>query len=152
MPNSSNRDAAVDDPKARALKEAMAAINPVYKWLGIRIELAGTERARFSMQVKDQHANTFGVCHGGIVFAFADLALGFSCNARGERAATASATIDFLRPVPLGDRLIADVFCTAISGRNAFYDVELSLASNPGVAVGLVRGRMRVTGGPTLAT
>ncbi|MBU2582524.1 MAG: hotdog fold thioesterase [Alphaproteobacteria bacterium] len=145
-------DTGADDPQARALKDAMAAINPVYRWLGIEIEVAGTASARFAMDVKEQHANTFGVCHGGIVFAFADLALGFTCNARGERAATASASIEFLKPVPLGDRLVGDVICTALSGRNAYYDVVLSLASAPGVTVGLVRGRMRLTGGPTLAT
>ncbi len=152
MSNKNTDDPCVDDPKVRARKEAMAAINPVYKWLGIEIELAGTERARFAMDIKEQHANTFGVCHGGILFAFADLALGFACNARGERAATASASIEFLKPVPLGDRLIGDVICTANSGRNAFYDVKLSLASAPDVTIGLVRGRMRVTGGPTLPT
>jgi len=143
-------DPAGDDPEARALKEAMAAVNPVYQWLGIVILRAGTQSARFAMDVKPQHANTFGVCHGGIVFAFADLALGFTCNARGERAATADASIDFLKPVPLGDRLIADVTLTALSGRNAYYGVHLSLASAPGVPVGLVRGRMRITGGPLL--
>lgn len=129
----------------------MAAVNPVYQWLGIEIVRAGTKSARFAMDVKAQHANTFGVCHGGIVFAFADLALGFTCNARGERAATANASIDFLKPVPLGDRLVADVILTALSGRNAYYDVTLSLASAPGTTVGLVRGRMRITGGPTMS-
>lgn len=143
-------ESGVDNPEARALKEAMAAINPVYQWLGIEVELAGTDKARFAMDVKEQHANTFGVCHGGIIFAFADLALGFTCNARGERAATASASIEFMKPVPLGDRLIGDVICTALSGRNAYYDVVLRLASAPEEAVGLVRGRMRMTGGPTL--
>ena len=138
------------DPEVRALKEAMAAINPVYKWLGIEILVAGTQHSRFAMEVTEQHANTFGVCHGGIIFAFADLALGFTCNATGERAATASASIEFLTPVQFGDRLIADVTCTAISGRNAFYDVELTVASKPDATVGLVRGRMRFTGGPTL--
>lgn len=143
-------DPATDDSEARALKEAMAAINPVYKWLGIEVELAGTHKARFAMDVKEQHANSFGVCHGGIIFAFADLALGFTCNARGERAATASASIEFLKPVPMGERLIGDVICTALSGRNAYYDVVLRLASAPEEIVGIVRGRMRMTGGPTL--
>lgn len=142
--------AGADDPEARAMKEAMAALNPVYKWLGIEIVRAGTESACFAMLVKPEHANTFGVCHGGIIFAFSDLALGFTCNARGERASTASAQIDFLKPIPLGARLIADVICTAVSGRNAFYDVKLSIEDAPNECVGLVRGRMRVTGGPTM--
>lgn len=139
-----------DDQGARSIKEAMAAVNPMYQWLGIELIRAGTMHSRFAMQVKEQHSNTFGVCHGGIIFAFADLALGFTCNARGEKSVTATANMDFLRPVPLGERLVADVRETVISGRNGFYEVVLFLESDPDTAVALMHGRMRILGGPLL--
>ena len=141
-------DNPADDSDVRAIKEQMAAINPMYQWLGIELVRAGTKESRFAMVVKEQHANTFGVCHGGIIFAFADLAMGFTCNARGEKSVTATAEMDFLRPVPLGDRLVADVRETTISGRNGFYEVMLFLESEPDVAVALLHGRMRIVGGP----
>ncbi len=128
--------------------EKMAAINPMFQWLDIKVVRAGTRKSRFAMVIAEQHSNTFGIGHGGIVFAFADLAFGFTCNARGEMAVTANASIDYLRPVPLGETLIADVTETEIGSRNAFYDVRLCLKSNEEQAVGLVRGRMRIIGGP----
>lgn len=125
----------------------MAAINPMYQWLGIEVVIAATDVSCFSMPVKREHANTFGVCHGGIVFAFADLAMGFTCNARGERSVTASASIEFLKPVPLGERLLATVRETAVSGRNIHYSVWLNLEGTPDEDAGLLHGRMRVVGG-----
>lgn len=139
-----------DDPAARSIMQQMAAINPMFQWLDIRIVRAGIETSCFEMTIAKQHSNTFGIGHGGIVFAFADLAFGFTCNARGEKAVTASAAIDFLRPVPLGETLVADVALTELSGRNGFYDVRLYLRSDEATAVGLVRGRMRILGGPVL--
>ncbi|MEQ8825957.1 MAG: hotdog fold thioesterase [Filomicrobium sp.] len=140
----------LDDQDARNKKQAMADINPMFQWLGIEVLKAGTKNSRFAMEVKEQHSNTFGVCHGGIIFAFADLALGFTCNARGEKSVTASASMDFLRPVMLGARLIADVQETTISGRNGFYKVVLSVEDDPETAVGLMHGRMRILGGPVI--
>lgn len=139
-----------DDLRTRALKEKMAAVNPMFQWLGIEVVRAGTQSARFAMPVTERHANTFGVCHGGIVFAFADLAFGFTSNATGEKAVTASASIEFLKQVPLNVRLIAEVTQTAVSGRNGFYDVVLTIENAPDDVVGLVRGRMRLLGGPVV--
>ncbi|MDX2289386.1 MAG: hotdog fold thioesterase [Hyphomicrobiaceae bacterium] len=128
-----------DDPLA--IMQAMAAVNPVFQSLGVTIVAAGRQRSRFAMTVRPEHTNTFGVCHGGIVFALADLAFGFTCNARGQKAMTAGATIEYLAPVPLGAVLIADVEETAVKGRNAFYDVMLSVDDCPAA---IVRGRMRI--------
>ena len=125
----------------------MAAVNPMYQWLAIDIIRAGPRQASFAMTVTDQHANTFGVCHGGIIFAFADLAMGFTCNALGERAVTANASMEFLNAVPIGARLVADVEQTAINGRNAFYAVKLHTEEAPADVTGILHGRMRIVGG-----
>lgn len=100
------------------------------------------------MRVRPEHANTFGVCHGGISFALADLAFGFTCNARGERSMTAGASIEYLAPVPVGSYLYADVTETAVQGRNVYYDVRLHLED--GTTTAIVRGRMRILGGPVV--
>ena len=72
----------------------MAKINPVFKHLGIEVDLAEPGHSRFAMTVREELTNTFGVGHGGIVFTLADMAFGLTCNAGGERAMTASAAID----------------------------------------------------------
>lgn len=139
--------------EARALSplkliEGMARINPVYQHLGIEVELAEPGHSRFAMVVREALTNTFGVGHGGIVFTFADMAFGFTCNALGERAMTASASIDYLAPAPLGARIVADAREVARQGRNAFYDVVISIEGGEPIAI--VRGRMRILGGPVL--
>jgi len=127
----------------------MAKINPVFQHLGIEVELAEPGHSRFVMSVRDELTNTFGVGHGGIVFTLADMAFGFTCNAGGERAMTASAAIDYLAPAPVGTRIVADAREVARQGRNVFYDVVIS--TEAGDVIAIVRGRMRLLGGPTLS-
>ncbi|MDX2259908.1 MAG: hotdog fold thioesterase [Hyphomicrobiaceae bacterium] len=129
-----------------AIMRAMSEVNPAFRNLGVEIVEAGSSASRFAMTVSERHTNTFGVCHGGLLFALADLAFGFTCNARGVKAMTAGASIDYLAPAPLGARLVADVRETAIAGRNAYYDVTVSIDGGPTVAI--VRGRMRILSGP----
>lgn len=126
----------------------MAERNPVYRHLGIEVLEAERGFTRFAMTVRPELTNTFGVGHGGIVFTFADMAFGFTCNACGERAMTASAAIDYLAPAPVGARLVAEAREVARQGRNAFYDVVISIEG--GEVIAMVRGRMRLLGGPTL--
>ena len=127
------------------LVHRMAAINPVFKHLGVEVLYAGPGHSRFAMNVRRDLTNTFGVGHGGIVFTLADMAFGFTCNAGGERSMTASAAIDYLAPAPLGSRIIADAREVARQGRNVFYDVVVSVEG--GDVIAIVRGRMRLLGG-----
>ncbi|MGD9783449.1 MAG: PaaI family thioesterase [Hyphomicrobiaceae bacterium] len=129
-----------------ALIAAMARVNPVFKHLGIEVDLAEPGHARFAMVVRPDLVNTFGVGHGGVVFTLADMAFGFTCNASGERAMTASAAIDYLAPAPAGARIVADAREVARQGRNVFYDVIVSVEGGEEIAI--VRGRMRLLGGP----
>lgn len=141
-------DAGSGSPSPRELIEAMALRNPVFRHLGIEVLEAERGFSRFAMVVREELTNTFGVGHGGIVFTLADMAFGFTCNAFGERAMTASAAIDYLAPAPVGSRLIADAREVARQGRNAFYDVVISI--DGGDTIAIVRGRMRLLGSPTL--
>ena len=132
----------------RELIAAMALRNPVFKHLGIEVLIAEHGRSVFAMVMREELTNTFGVGHGGIVFTLADMAFGFTCNASGEKAMTASAAIDYLAPAPVGARLLADAREVARQGRNVFYDVVISVEGGDPIAI--VRGRMRLLGGATL--
>ena len=133
----------------RQLIEEMAKRNPVFRHLGIEVELAEPGRSRFAMTMRDNLTNTFGTGHGGVIFTLADMAFGFTCNGGGERALTASAAIDYLAPAPVSARLIADAREVARQGRNVFYDVVISI--DGGETIAIVRGRMKVLGGPVIA-
>lgn len=134
--------------RERALIAAMAERNPVFRHLGIEVELAEPGRTRFAMTMRADLTNTFGTGHGGIIFTLADMAFGFTCNAGGERALTASAAIDYLAPAPVGARLVADAREVERQGRNVFYDVVIRV--DGGDTIAIVRGRMKLIGGPTI--
>ena len=148
MPAPDQRQPAPDATPQRALIEQMARRNPVFQHLGIDVELAEPGHTRFAMRLRPELTNTFGTGHGGIIFTLADMAFGFTCNAHGERAMTASAAIDYLAPAPVGERLIADAREVARQGRNVFYDVVISVEGGDTVAI--VRGRMKILGGPVI--
>ena len=60
------------------------------------------------MRVREDMVNGFDVCHGGLLFALADTAFAFACNAYDRVTFAASASIEFLRPAMLGDALSRD--------------------------------------------
>lgn len=123
----------------------MAARNPIFKHLDVEVRLAERGRSIFAVKLRDDLTNTFGSAHGGVLFTLADLTFGFTCNALGERAVTASASIDYLAPSVVGDILVADAREVKRAGRNAYYDVEITNVD--GTVLALVRGRMRIIGG-----
>jgi len=126
----------------------MAERNPIFKHLGVEIQVAEAGRSIFAIRLRDDLTNTFGSAHGGVLFTLADLTFGFTCNALGERAVTAGATIDYLAPSLVGDDLIAEAREVMRKGRNAYYDVEIR--NSEGAILAIVRGRMRIVGGAVL--
>ena len=147
LPKPSDATAAGSADQIRIISQ-MAERNPVFRHLGIEVELAEPGHTRFAMVMRADLTNTFGTGHGGILFTLADMAFGFTCNAGGERAMTASAAIDYLAPAPVGARLIADAREVERQGRNVFYDVVISI--DGGETIAIVRGRMKVLGGPVI--
>ncbi len=49
--------------------------------LGMRLDHVGPGEAVLSMRVRDDMVNGHGSCHGGFIFALADSAFAFACNA-----------------------------------------------------------------------
>src|SRR5690606_381345 len=101
------------------------------------------------MTIADRHANPHGVCHGGVLFSFADSTFGYACNAYNQVTLAQGADIDFVRPGRVGDRLFAVAEERARAGRSGVYDVTVTTGSGEIVAV--MRGRSRVVGGAILA-
>ena len=93
--------------RAKQCAEKMWAGDKASKALGMKIEIREAGAATAYMQVRDDMVNGFDICHGGMLFALADTAFAFSCNAYDRVSFAASASIEFLRPVMLGDSLRA---------------------------------------------
>lgn len=141
--NATGAPRALHDPMT--IVQSMAARNPIFKHLAVEVRLAERGRSIFAVHLREDLTNTYGSAHGGVLFTLADLTFGFTCNAFGEKAVTASAAIDYIAPSVVGDTLVADAREVKRAGRNAYYDVEIT--NQRGETLALVRGRMRIVGG-----
>lgn len=123
---------AVEDPAvARAVKKLLAG-DRASAAAGIRLLEAGPGRARLEMTVRADMANGHGTCHGGYVFLLADTAFAVACNGHGPPAVAASCDIVYLRPVRVGDRLVAEAHERATAGRTGITDVTVRRMGVPG--------------------
>lgn len=130
-------------PAAQDLSErvgrSMFERDTASRGLGMRIEAIGPGTARLSMVVRGDMLNGLGSCHGGFMFALADSAFAFSCNSRNEATVAAGCSIEFLRPVRVGETLVAVAQERALIGRSGVYDV--SVLGADGQPVALFRGK-----------
>jgi acyl-CoA thioesterase len=91
------------------------------------------------MRIRDDMVNGFDVCHGGIIFALADTAFAFACNAYNRLSVAASAHIEFLRPAKTNDELTATASEEHRGKRSGLYSVEVR--NQHGETIALFRGR-----------
>ncbi len=78
------------------------------KWLDVKIVDIQSGYAKLSMLVREDMTNGFGVCHGGVTFAFADSALAFASNSRGATSVAIENNINYTKKVSVGDTLTAE--------------------------------------------
>ena len=124
---------------ARRCAEIMYAKDDASQQLGISIDIPAAGEAVATMTVGKDMVNGFDVCHGGIVFALADTAFAFACNAYNRLSVAASANIDFLKPARLGDRLTATAAEEQHGRSGGVYAVRVS--NDAGETVAVFRGR-----------
>lgn len=133
---------------ARACADKMYAADKASQALGIEIEIPEPGSAIATMRVRDDMVNGFDICHGGLVFTLADTAFAFACNAYNDLTVAGAGTIDFLRPVFLGDELRAVALEEHRGRRGGVYAVEV--VNQQGEFVALFRGRAISRGQPIL--
>ena len=78
------------------------------KWLGIQILDIKEGYSKTSMKVREEMINGLGIVHGGVTFSFADSTFAFACNNRNNLSVALDTSINFLKPVHVGDTLIAE--------------------------------------------
>lgn len=124
---------------AKLCAKTMWAGDKASKALGIKIEIREVGSATAHMRVREDMINGFNVCHGGLLFALADTAFAFACNAYDRVSFAASASIEFLRPAELGDKLRAIAREEHRGSRSGYYAVRVE--NDLGEVVALFRGR-----------
>jgi acyl-CoA thioesterase len=133
------------DERARRSAEAMWADDRASKWIGMRLEEVGPGRARLSLDVRYDHLNGHGICHGGVIFALADSAFAFACNSHNRVAVAQHNSISYLSPGKGGETLVAEAREVSLTGRSGLTDVTVT--GGDGRAVALFRGASRQIGG-----
>jgi acyl-CoA thioesterase len=135
------------DELARACMDVMWRADDASRSLGIEIAGIGPGHATLTMTVRPDMVNGQKITHGGFIFALADSAVGFACNSHNERAVTTQASITFIRPGKLGDRLVATAREISRSGRSGIYDVSVAVDD---VVIAEFRAHSRTIGGTWL--
>ena len=123
---------------AQKVAQAMWREDEASRALGMKIEEIGPGHATLSMTVMSHMANGQKLCHGGYIFMLADSAFGYACNSHNQRALSASASIDYLAPAHVRDRLTARAREVERRERRGIYDV--TVVNQNGDTVALMRG------------
>lgn len=110
---------------ARKSADAMWANDDASKWLGMTLDDIGPGEAIMSFTVEKHHTNGHDICHGGYIFTLADSAFAFACNSYNRIVVAQQASITFIAPGKLGDRLTAEAREVARYGRSGIYDVRV---------------------------
>jgi acyl-CoA thioesterase len=78
------------------------------QWLGIKVLDVKEGYSKIKMTVRKEMVNGFGIVHGGIPFSLADSAFAFACNNRNNLSVALDTSINFIKPIHVGDELTAE--------------------------------------------
>ena len=120
---------------AKKCAATMIEADAASRRLGISVEVTRAGQAEARVEVTADMINGFDVCHGGYIFTLADTAFAFAGNAYDELTVAGGASIDFLRPARVGDRLVAVATERHRGGRSGVYEVTVSNQNGEEVAV-----------------
>lgn len=105
------------------------------QWLGIEVLEVKEGSSKIKMTVRPEMINGFGIVHGGIAFSLADSAFAFSCNNRNVLSVALDTSINFLKPVHVGDTLIAEAKELHNGKATGLYHISISNQRGHVVAV-----------------
>ena len=78
------------------------------QWLGITVIEVREGYSKIKMTVRTEMINGFGIVHGGVAFSLGDSAFAFACNNRNNLSVALDTSINFTKPVHVGDELTAE--------------------------------------------
>lgn len=95
-------------PTPQEVVTHMMQLDLFSQWLGIEVLEIKEGYSNIKMTVRPEMINGFGIVHGGVAFSLADSAFAFACNNRNILSVALDTSINFLKPVHVGDVLIAE--------------------------------------------
>jgi acyl-CoA thioesterase len=118
------------------------------QWLGVELIDIKEGYSKIKMTVRKEMINGLNVVHGGIAFSLADSAFAFACNNRNNLSLALETSISFLRPVFIGDVLMAEAKEIRNGKNTGVYLVEVTNQHDNLIA--LFKGTCYRTGKPLL--
>ena len=137
------------EKNAQAVVAHMMEHDLFSQWLGIEVLDIREGYSRIRMTVRKEMINGFGIVHGGIAFSLADSAFAFACNSYNTITVGQAASVNYVAPAALGDRLTATAREVSRAGRSGVYDVDVT--NQNGRSVAHFRGLSRTMRGKHLA-
>jgi acyl-coenzyme A thioesterase 13 len=110
------------------------------------------ESFRVGMRVLDQHVNSLGTMHGGLIATLADVSLGYVTASSREpalRMSTASLAIDYIGAAPLGSWVESHVSIDKVGKHMAFANAVITADARP---VAKARALFAIADAPQAAT
>ncbi len=105
------------------------------QWLGISVIEINEGYSKVKMTVRQEMINGFGIVHGGIAFSLADSAFAFACNNRNVLSVALDTSINFIKPVHVGDELFAEAKEIHNGKSTGLYEIEIINQKNNLVAM-----------------
>jgi acyl-CoA thioesterase len=105
------------------------------QWLGIEILEVKEGYSQIKMTVRKEMINGFGIVHGGIPFSLADSAFAFACNNRNVLSVALDTSINFVKPVSVGDVLTAEAKEIHNGRSTGLYHISITNQKNQEVAL-----------------
>lgn len=96
------------------------------QWLGIRRVEDRPGYSKLEMTIRAEMVNGFGIAHGAISFALADSALAFASNAQGRHAVSIETSINHIKPLRVGDVIVAEAVETSLGHTLGIYHVRVT--------------------------
>jgi acyl-CoA thioesterase len=127
-----------NNEKAKQVVAHMMQHDLFSQWLGIEVLEIKEGYSKIKMIVRNEMMNGLGIVHGGIAFSLADSAFAFACNNRNVLSVALDTSINFLKPVHVGDVLTAEAKELHNGKSTGLYHITIS--NQNGHAVALFKG------------
>lgn len=136
------------DQKAREIADYMLSQEGTGPHWGIEIEAANLGYCRLAMTLKPDMLNGHGIAHGAMIFAVADTAFAYACNARNAASVAFQVSTTFIAAGKAGERLIAEARERHQGPRTGIYD--MTVYGEDGRMIAAMTGTSRTLGQPTM--
>jgi acyl-CoA thioesterase len=120
---------------AQQVVQHMLTNDAFSQWLGIALLEIREGYSKITMTVRQEMVNGFGIVHGGIAFSLADSAFAFACNNRNNLSVALDTAINFIKPIQIGDTLIAEAIEMHHGKSTGVYHITITNQHNQTVAL-----------------